>query len=237
MNKKVKSRENQIVEWKETWRDEYLKWICGFANAQGGVLEIGKNNRGVVVGISNASKLLEELPNKIRSTMGILADVNLYTEKSLDYIVIKISLHPNAISFRGKYYFRSGQIEAWGRGIEKMKSGCIADNLPEPEFDILATMFSICFHIRNNNKREEALDGGVNGGVNYRLDELKAKIVALMIENPEITAEKIAGTIQITKRRVEYNVAQLKKSGVIERVGADKTGKWIVRYSMRGKSQ
>lgn len=27
--------ESQNVEWKETWHDEYLKWICGFANAQG----------------------------------------------------------------------------------------------------------------------------------------------------------------------------------------------------------
>ncbi len=26
--------ENQTVEFKETWRDEYLKWICGFANVQ-----------------------------------------------------------------------------------------------------------------------------------------------------------------------------------------------------------
>ena len=22
--------ENQNIEWKESWRDEYLKWICGF---------------------------------------------------------------------------------------------------------------------------------------------------------------------------------------------------------------
>ena len=28
--------ETQNIEWKETWRDEYLKWVCGFANAQGG---------------------------------------------------------------------------------------------------------------------------------------------------------------------------------------------------------
>lgn len=23
--------ENQNIEWKESWRDEYIKWICGFA--------------------------------------------------------------------------------------------------------------------------------------------------------------------------------------------------------------
>ncbi|NCU28046.1 ATP-binding protein, partial [Candidatus Nomurabacteria bacterium] len=28
--------ESHNIEWKQTWRDEYLKWICGFANAQGG---------------------------------------------------------------------------------------------------------------------------------------------------------------------------------------------------------
>ncbi len=27
--------ESQNIEYKESWRDEYLKWICGFANAQG----------------------------------------------------------------------------------------------------------------------------------------------------------------------------------------------------------
>ena len=24
--------ESQNIEYKESWRDEYLKWICGFAN-------------------------------------------------------------------------------------------------------------------------------------------------------------------------------------------------------------
>jgi len=28
--------EQQNIEWKSAWRDEYLKWICGFANAKGG---------------------------------------------------------------------------------------------------------------------------------------------------------------------------------------------------------
>ena len=36
------SKENQNIEWKESWREEYFKWVCGFANAQGGRLFIGK---------------------------------------------------------------------------------------------------------------------------------------------------------------------------------------------------
>ncbi len=38
--------ESQLIEYKESWRDEYLKWICGFANAQGGTLYIGKRDDG-----------------------------------------------------------------------------------------------------------------------------------------------------------------------------------------------
>lgn len=25
--------ESQHTEWKEAWRDAYLRWVCGFANA------------------------------------------------------------------------------------------------------------------------------------------------------------------------------------------------------------
>lgn len=72
--------EMQIIEWKEIWKDDYLAWICGFANAQGGTLYIGKNDNGETVGLSNSHKLLEDLPNKIRDAMGIIVPVNLHTD-------------------------------------------------------------------------------------------------------------------------------------------------------------
>ena len=74
-------KESQHIEWKESWRDEYLKWICGFANADGGVLVIGRNNKGVITGLTNAAKLLVDIPNKVRDILGIMVDVNLRTEE------------------------------------------------------------------------------------------------------------------------------------------------------------
>ena len=35
--------ESQNIEYKESWRDEYLKWVCGFANAGGGTSPIKYN--------------------------------------------------------------------------------------------------------------------------------------------------------------------------------------------------
>ena len=34
--------EHQTIEYKESWHDEFLEWICGYANAYGGTLYIGK---------------------------------------------------------------------------------------------------------------------------------------------------------------------------------------------------
>ncbi len=60
-------KESQHTEWKESWRDDRLRWVSGFANAEGGVLVIGRNDDGHVVGIPDAAKLLEVLPNRIRT--------------------------------------------------------------------------------------------------------------------------------------------------------------------------
>ena len=62
--------ESQNIEYKESWRDEYLKWVCGFANAQGGKIYIGCDDNGEVVGVKDAKRLMEEIPNKIRDGMG-----------------------------------------------------------------------------------------------------------------------------------------------------------------------
>ena len=79
--------ESQTIEWRSSWRDEHLKWICGFANAQGGVLEIGKNNRGEIVGVKGVLRLLEEIPSKVQCLLGIVVDVNLKLESGRDYLV------------------------------------------------------------------------------------------------------------------------------------------------------
>ena len=71
------SRESQNIEWKEFWRDDYFKWISGFANAQGGTLFIGKDDEGVVKHLPNARKLLEDIPNKARDILGLMLEISL----------------------------------------------------------------------------------------------------------------------------------------------------------------
>lgn len=103
--------ENQNIEWKENWRDEYLKWICGFANAAGGKIYIGTDDNGRVVGVADAKKLLEDIPNKVRDVLGIMVDVNLLEENGLQYIEIDVPPYSNPINYKGQYHYRSGSTK------------------------------------------------------------------------------------------------------------------------------
>ncbi len=105
---KIKPKECQNVEFKSIWKDEYLKWICGFANAQGAVMYFGVDDNHEVVGLNDSKKLLEDIPNKIVNYMGLVVDVNLYEQKGLDYIELIVNPSNVPISFKGKYYYRSG---------------------------------------------------------------------------------------------------------------------------------
>ena len=103
--------ESQNIEWKETWRDEYLKWICGFANAAGGKIYIGVNDQGCVVGVSEADRLLEDIPNKVCDVLGIIVDVNLRDDNGLKYIEIDVPAYANPINYKGQYHYRSGSTK------------------------------------------------------------------------------------------------------------------------------
>ena len=135
------NKESQNTEWKESWRDEYLKWICGFANAQGGALYIGKNDTGIVTGIDDADKLLEDIPNKVRDILGIMIAVNLLQEGSLSYLEIMVESYPYPINYKGQYHYRSGSTkqELKGLALNKFlleKTGKHWDSVPMPKITV-----------------------------------------------------------------------------------------------------
>lgn len=109
--------ESQNTEYKESWRDEYLKWICGFANAQGGKIYIGVNDDKEVIGIGNSNRLMEDIPNKIVMTLGIVCDVNLLYEGEKEYIEIVVEASNVPICYRGQYHYRSGSTKQELKGV------------------------------------------------------------------------------------------------------------------------
>ena len=111
-----KMLEKQNIEWKTSWRDEYLKWICGFANANGGNLFIGKDDHGNVLGLSDYKKLLNDIPNKIQNRLGIVCDVNIHEQNGKHYIEIVVKPQKIPISYQGKFHYRSGSTKQEVKG-------------------------------------------------------------------------------------------------------------------------
>jgi len=62
--------------------------------------------------------LAEDIPNKIRNSMGIICDVQLKDQRGKKYIVIKVNPYSVAVSLRGRYYYRSGSTKMELTGVE-----------------------------------------------------------------------------------------------------------------------
>ena len=109
--------ETQNVEYKLSWRDEYLKWICGFANAQGGKIFIGVNDYGEIAGVDDYKRLMEDIPNKTVNHLGIVVDVNLHVQEGINYIEIIVPVSNVPIAYHGVYHYRSGSTKQELKGI------------------------------------------------------------------------------------------------------------------------
>ena len=191
--------ETQNIECKSKWRDEYLKWICGFANAKGGKIYIGKDDKGNVVGIENAKKLLEDIPNKAKDILGVIVDVNLHTTAKGDYLEIIVDEYPYPVNYKGQYHYRSGSTkqELKGAALDKFmlqKKGKKWDGVPVPNVsvaDLKQETFDFFRKQAFKSKRieEEVLtDSNVHLIENLQLKEndfLKRAAILLFHPNPE----------------------------------------------------
>lgn len=65
--------------------------------------------------------------------------------------------------------------------------------------------------------------------VGLKLNKIQKTIIDVIKENPHCTLEELAKIAKIKKRTVERNIKTLKNIGIIERIGAKRDGKWIVK--------
>lgn len=191
--------ENQNIEWKANWHNDYMKWICGFANAQGGTLFIGKDDAGNVKHLTDAKKMLEYLPNKIRDLLGLMVEVNLHTSNGADFLEIVVEPYPFPISLRGKYYYRTGSTlqELKAAALTKFlldRQGKRWDGVPIPNIpisDLKSETFDFFRRKVEKSKRLEVEDlEGTNKDLLdslhlYLEDEQMVKRAAVLLFHPK----------------------------------------------------
>lgn len=144
-------REGINTEWKEIWRDEYMKTLCAFANTDGGVLKIGVDDRGLVVGVSDAKRLQEDVPNKVRDLLGIVVRIVLKKHTGKEFLEISVPQYAAPISYHGQFYCRVGSTTQQLSGVALhdfilKKNGLTWDGIEVPDLqakDFFNDAFSI----------------------------------------------------------------------------------------------
>ena len=67
-----------------------------------------------------------------------------------------------------------------------------------------------------------------NVGTNVGTNKTERKILDVILEHPQSTAEEMASQIGVTKRTIERSLKRLQEKGRIVRSGANKNGHWVV---------
>lgn len=240
----MSKHENQRIEWKASWRDDYLRWLCGFANAQGGSLILGKNDQGQAVGLPQQQQLLEELPNKIRDLLGLVAEVNSLRKDGHDLIGIRVYAdklkiwnaaelpenwtvqkllgeHPSrpfnpAIA---NVFFRAGEIETWGRGISRIFEACQEAGYPEPLLRYEPNDLWLEFPFAKTYLAQ------IGESTPVKTPEL---ILQILAQNPELSLAEVARQIGKSLSAVERASAKLVKNGHLKYIGPQRGGHWKV---------
>ena len=130
-------QESPHMEFKRQWKDDLLKWISAFANAECGSLLVGYDDQGQAVGIQHAQKLLEDIPNKLGDVLRIVVDVNLHLHGALESLHIQVPAYPYPVSYKDEYHYRRGSAkqELKGAALDRFflkKQGLHWDAVPLP---------------------------------------------------------------------------------------------------------
>ena len=170
--------ESQNIERKSSWCDDHLDCICGFANGRGGILEIGRNTRGEVVGVADILRLLDEIPNRVHSLLGIVVNVDLRSDCGRDYLRIVVPPHPTPISYRRESPYPTAGTAPDVRERPDDSTRKQPENPDQPE-NRQKTSDCIVAFLRENPEASRrdivaALENTTEGSVRYQLDKLKA---------------------------------------------------------------
>ncbi len=131
-------------------------------------------------------------------------------------------------------FHRTGAIEAWGRGTNRVIDLCRKHGVAAPVFEERQGFVIVTFKapIVPELGSEKARDGiGENTrerGSEKGSEKSSEKILRWIGEDPDISAREMAKRLKLTSRAVEKQIGLLKERGLLRRIGPDKGGHWEV---------
>jgi ATP-dependent DNA helicase RecG len=111
-------------------------------------------------------------------------------------------------------------VEKVGSGINRMRDTMREAGLPDPVFS-MDGFFTVTFY------RPMDFEKWLNAW-SLHLPVPQVKILQAVHENGKVTKPQLSDIIGQGKTSVDKHIASLRKTGVLSRLGSDKTGQWVV---------
>ncbi|MFA6010603.1 MAG: ATP-binding protein [Desulfobacteraceae bacterium] len=129
---------------------------------------------------------------------------------------------------------RCNYIEKMGSGIERIRAALTKENCPAAVIryeSIFTFEFSRPTYVELPDENAPVVKDRVGTRGETRGEtrvETRGEILGLIEKNPQITAPELAESLDISIKGVEWQISQLKKDGLLKRVGPTKGGRWVI---------
>lgn len=137
-------------------------------------------------------------------------------------------------------FHRTGAVEIWGRGTNRVIEMCEKHGATQPVFEERQGFVVVTFkaeigtetgkawgvpkgHTRGQTRGQTR--GKTRGQTRVGTRE---RILGAIQTNPKITMREIARMVGLTEKGVEWNLRLMKKARILKRVGPNKGGHWEV---------
>ena len=128
-------------------------------------------------------------------------------------------------------FFRAGEIEAWGRGIQQIFDACREAKAPEPQVDYHPG--DLWFEFPFSPAYLQALHApSESAGLGEKWGETmlakRRRIAEAMLRVPRISTPQLASEIGMGTTAIENHLKAMRASGCIKRIGPARGGHWEV---------
>lgn len=216
--------ESQNIEYKKTWRDEYLNRKETFFFPRSAFRELLLN---AVI----HKDYLSTTPIQIR----IYKDkIRLWNDGALPKEVPVEDLYKEHVSKPcnpnlANVFFKCGMIESWARGFSKITRYCEEENAKLPVIDLsLGGVTARCFasdkYLALMNEHQET----ENVPLNVPLTERQKTIFEMIAKDNTLTAAIIADKLGKNEKTIKRDIDELKKQNLLKHSDSRNNGYWII---------
>ena len=118
-------------------------------------------------------------------------------------------------------FHRTGAVEVWGRGTNRVIAECLAHGIPPPLFEELQGWVDVTF-------LASIVSAGAGRVPPESGKKTREKILRAIRSDPEITTAQLVRAVGLSVQGVEWNIKKMKDAAILKRVGPDKGGRWEV---------